>query len=216
MTDKLLALIGRKYPLTRLPAAPYSKMKVKGMNFLITRYTAKGLGSVSVMRASGLFGLMKMDTLIVTPTEIDMPLLSYDRVSAMGNDTLIFELYDTFTAEPHAPLTETAAAKAEHSSTDDHDLGEHWYDHLKLSQSVAKKSRDAAAHDALAADYLAAFLSDCDAAAPAEAGQKREKSSVYVEGLLQNGGPSTDVFKKALGDEKTADLFRRVLFATAE
>ena len=43
---------------------------------------------------------------------------------------------------------------------------------------------------------------------------KTEKASAYVEGLLSHGGPSTDVFKKALGEEKTAELFRRVLFGT--
>jgi hypothetical protein len=41
-----------------------------------------------------------------------------------------------------------------------------------------------------------------------------KKASLYVEGLLKNGGPSTDVFKKALGVEKTAELFRKILFAT--
>ena len=35
-------------------------------------------------------------------------------------------------------------------------------------------------------------------------------------GLLKNGGPSTDVFKKGIGDEKTAALFRKILFATEE
>jgi hypothetical protein len=32
--------------------------------------------------------------------------------------------------------------------------------------------------------------------------------------LLANGGPSTDVFKKGIGDEKTAALFRKTLFGT--
>ena len=32
--------------------------------------------------------------------------------------------------------------------------------------------------------------------------------------LLKNGGPSTDVFKKGIGHEKTAELFRKVLFGT--
>jgi hypothetical protein len=51
-------------------------------------------------------------------------------------------------------------------------------------------------------------------ASACEAAPKREKAGVYVEGLLTNGGPSTDVFKKGIGSEKTADLFRRILFAT--
>ena len=42
--------------------------------------------------------------------------------------------------------------------------------------------------------------------------EKAQKTGIYVEGLLLHGGPSTDVLKKGLGEEKTADLFRNVLF----
>lgn len=45
---------------------------------------------------------------------------------------------------------------------------------------------------------------------------KELSCGVYVEGLLKNGGPSTDVFKKGIGEEKTAELFRKILFATEE
>ena len=62
--------------------------------------------------------------------------------------------------------------------------------------------------------YMNAFLADARLAAPCQADAKREKASVYVEGLLSNGGPSTDVFKKSIGEEKTAQLFREVLFGT--
>ena len=35
-------------------------------------------------------------------------------------------------------------------------------------------------------------------------------------GLLKNGGPSTDVFLKALGQEKTEWVFRSALFGTIQ
>ena len=62
--------------------------------------------------------------------------------------------------------------------------------------------------------YLEAFLATSQNAAPCEAKPKREKAGIYVEGLLKHGGPSTDVFKKGIGEEKTAELFRKTLFAT--
>ena len=62
--------------------------------------------------------------------------------------------------------------------------------------------------------YLEVFLATSQNAAPCEAEPKREKASVYVEGLLTHGGPSTNVFKKSIGEEKTAELFRKTLFAT--
>jgi hypothetical protein len=166
------------------------------------------------MVASGFFGLMKMDTLIITPTEKDMPLFSYDRVHAMGNDTLIFELYDTLL--DHTDLSALQAVKDQAAQLPEHDLGVHWYDSIKLPVSLSKKGKKAhtAAFDRCAMQYLEAFLTTSQNAAPCEAEPKRKKASVYVEGLLTHGGPSTNVFKKSIGEEKTAELFRKILFAT--
>jgi hypothetical protein len=216
MTSKMLDAIGKAFPLTELSCGEFAQQKVSGMKFQIRRFEAENLGSVSVMVAKGFFGLMKMDTLIITPTAVDMPLFSYDRVHAMGNDTLIFELYDTLLGE--TDLFGVEQVKKASAFLPDHDLGEHWYDDIKLPVSLAKKGKKASttAFDDCAISYLAAFLKDAKAAAPCEAEPKREKASVYVEGLLKNGGPSTDAFKKGIGGEKTAELFRKILFGTAQ
>ena len=200
--------------MTELACGEYAKQKVSGMHFTIRRFYAEGLGSVSSMVASGFFGLMKMDTLIITPTEKDMPLFSYDRVHAMGNDTLIFELYDTLLGE--TDLSALHAVKDQAAQLPEHDLGAHWYDSIKLPVSLSKKGKKAQtpAFNNCTMQYLEAFLAVSKNAVPCEAAPKREKASVYVEGLLTNGGPSTDVFKKGIGDEKTAQLFRKILFAT--
>ena len=215
MIQEMLRAITERFHLNALDTGAYRTLKANGMTFRIWAFRAEGLGHVSAMTAEGFFGLMKMDTLIITPTEVDLPLFSYDRVHAMGNDTLIFELYDTLLGSPD--LSGVVAVKAAAANLPDHDLGQHWYDSIKLSESLSKKGKkpQTPAFDQTVRDYLEAFLTaaqnapDCD-----NADAKREKASVYVEGLLTHGGPSTDVFKKALGEEKTADLFRRVLFGT--
>ena len=214
MTEKLLAAINAKYNLIEQDPGSFKKLKANGMTFHIRTFRAEGLGWVSLMGASGFFGLMKMDTLIINPMQADMPLLSYDRVYAMGNDTLIFELYDTLIGE--ADLGAVMDAKAAHAALPEHDLGKHWYDDIKLPESISKKGKknQTAAFDALTEKYMDAFLRCCQSAAPSETAQKRANSSVYVEGLLSHGGPSTDVFKKAIGEDKTAQLFRYVLFGT--
>ena len=71
MTEKLLSMIAKRYTLTELNIGDMAKLKANGMTFTIKAYKAKGLGHVSVMRAKGFFGLMKMDTLIVNPTDVD-------------------------------------------------------------------------------------------------------------------------------------------------
>lgn len=214
MTNKLLNIIGKTFALTELPCGEFAEQKISGMKFHIRRFSAEGLGSVSVMVAKGFFGLMKMDTLIITPTAVDLPLFSYDRVHAMGNDTLIFELYDTLLGE--TDLAQLAAVKKNAAALPNHDLGAHWYDTIKLPQSLSKKGKkkDTAAFDETADAYLRAYLQAAKNAAPCDAAAKRAKAAVYVEGLLTHGGPSTDVFKKGIGEEKTAELFRKYLFAT--
>lgn len=215
MITEMLRSITQRYHLNGIDPKEYKHLKASGMNFQIWAFEAEGLGNVSAMTASGFFGLMKMDTLIITPTQVDMPLFSYDRVHAMGNDTLIFELYDTLLGQPDLSALETVKKAA--AFLPDHDLGEHWYDSIKLAVSLSKKGKKQQTpdFDQTVRDYLQAYLDACGTApACADADAKREKASVYVEGLLEHGGPSTDVFKKAIGNEKTGELFRKYLFAT--
>ena len=210
MTEELLRKIGEKYELTECGAGEFALLKVKGMKFTIRAFEAKGLGHVSLMEAKGFFGLMKMDTLIVTPSVIDLPLYSYDRIIAMGNDTLIAEYYDTLESELSLqPLLEV---KEKYADLPERDPGMHWYDSIRFEESVSKKGKKISGRmNDLARDGLTAYLS-LPAEKTKDLAAKREKTKVYVEGLLKNGGPSTDVFKKELGEEKTGTLFRTVLF----
>ena len=214
MTDRFLETIAKSFLLTEKPCSGFGNMKVSGMKFHVRHFAAEGLGHVSVMTASGFLGLMKMDTLIITPLEKDMPLLSYDRVLAMGNDTLLIDLYDTLLGPLDLTPLDRVKESAEHLP--EHDPGAHWYDSIRLPQSFAKKGKQAqsAAFDLVVTDYLAKYLAMSENAPVCDAALKQEKAGVYVEGLLSHGGPSTDVFKNGIGEEKTAEFFRTVLFAT--
>lgn len=211
MTDVLLDLLNKKYPLAPIDVGEFSKMKVSGMKFCVSAYRAEGFGHVSVMKAKGFFGLMKMDILIIVPDKKDLPLYSYDRILAMGNDTLIIELYDTVAGSFDASALEKV--KNKFSALPEIDPGEHWYDSIKLPQSISKKAKNMPELDSAAIEYLKAFLSS-DAKTAFNAEEKQKKTEYYVSGLLKNGGPSTDVFLKKLGEEKTKELFEKVLFGT--
>ncbi len=213
MTTKILDLIKAKYPLSPIDTGDMATLKASGMKFSVEAYKAEGLGHVSVMRAKGFFGLMKMDTLIINPTEIDLPLYSYDRILAMGNDTLIVELYDTLIGD----YSESGmlSVKEKFASLPERDPGEHWYDSIKLTSSISKKGKKITTElDGMTLEHFEAYLASV--AAPVTDGEsKKDMAAVYVNGLLEKGGPSTDVFKKELGVEKTTKLFREILFGIA-
>lgn len=213
MTNKILDLIKAKYPLSPIDAGDMATLKASGMKFSVEAYKAEGLGHVSVMRAKGFFGLMKMDTLIINPTEIDLPLYSYDRILAMGNDTLIVELYDTLVGD----YSEDGmlSAKEKFAPLPERDPGEHWYDSIKLSSSISKKGKKITGQlDEMTLAHFEAYLSSSYSPVT-DTESKKDMAAVYVNGLLEKGGPSTDVFKMELGVEKTTKLFREILFGIA-
>ena len=215
MLNEMLKITEKSFSLEEIDTKEFANVKAKGMKFDIKAFYAKGLGHVSVMTAKGFFGLMKMDTLIINAIEKDLPLYSYDRVNAMGKDTLIIEVYDTI-VHP-SEFEDIDKVNDKYADIPKHNLGEHWYDSIKLEESVSVKGKvkkDKKLFDDYAMEHFQAYINTVNGGSDVDSELKQKKASVYVEGLLKNGGPSTDVFKKALGEEATAELFRSYLFGT--
>ena len=217
MITEIKLLINSKYPLTHKENREFEELKVKGLNFNIKGYEAKGLGHVGIMQAKGFWGLMKMETVIINPIDMDMPLFSYDRIYAMGNDTNLLELYDTQIEKTE--LAEFDSLLEKSKKYPPKDLGEHWYDYLQLPQTITVKGKKDLTDefDTLVEEYFETFLKISETAKKVEdKAAKCKKTCEYVDGLLNNGGASTDVFVKAIGKEKTTRLFHEVLFGVGE
>ena len=214
MDHPLLKLVDEVFPLTLRTEEP-ARFKASGMKFETVRYDAEGLGSVSLMKAGGMFGLMKMETLIVNPFSKDAPLLSVDRIKAMGSNLLYLEMFDTMLA-PGFDVKGLEAVSKAYKTLPDKDPGEHWYDGMRVGTPFIKKagSKEKAAMDQAELEYLTAFLAAAKAAPSCDPEEKREKAKAYSEGLLKNGGPATDPVKASLGEEETAKFFRKTLFGT--
>ena len=215
MTDRMLEMIGKAFPLTPKKDGGFLVCKANGMKFTIRSFDAEGLGCVSVMKGSAMLGLMKMDTVIVNPFERDMALFSYDRIYAMGNDTVFLEMYDTRLDRSKTP---DAAAKVAEAYADilEQPVAPNWYDDIKLPGCLKKKGKKdlTPRFDSLSAQYLDAYLTLCNEAEACDTDEKMKAAQVYTEGLLSNGGPSTDQFIKAKGRAFTEKLFRETLFGT--
>ena len=215
MTERILTLINNRYATSEIDCGEFANMKVNGMKFSIRAFKAAGLGHVSIMRATAMLGLMKMDTLIINPTELDLPLYSYDRIFAMGNDTLITELYATTVGEFSDEKMLEVLASEKYSALTERDPGEHWYDSIKLRPSISKKGKKAQTEliNSLTEQHFEAYFAS-NSAPVTDIEAKQEKARVYVNGLIEKGGPSTDVFKKAIGEAKTRTIFETILFGT--
>lgn len=201
-----------RYAVKERNMGEYAQIRKNGMRFDIRAFETP-IGNFSTVSMSAMFGLMKMETVVFTPLTVDAPLFSFDRILAMGNDTLLLELYDT-QLEP-TDVSKLDAVKATAEDLPDHDLGKHWYDPMKLSPSLAKRGKKLdAAYRKLVADYADAYLALLETAPKCDPDAKRAKTAEYVDGLFANGGPSTDQFKKLIGEEKAKDLFSRFVFSS--
>lgn len=215
MVENALALIGKDFPLQKLDAEAFSRVRSGMVDISVDWYDAGGLGNLSVVLGKGAGGLMKMKTLVLTPTKKDMPLFSFDYIDAMGRLSVLIELYDTSLG---APLEQGKlnAVKQSVSDIPDRDLGEHWYDNIKLSSSLAKQTnkKQLGRLEQALSEYLRVYLELALAAPPCDEAAKKARCAEYVDGLLKNGGPSTDAFKKIIGGQKTEQLFTQIIFGT--
>ena len=94
MIDKILSMLKKEYRLKSLDSGVFHKLVVRGMNFEINSYEVVGFGRVASMCASGLFGLIKRDVLVISPMEKEASVITYERVKAFGKDTVMLTKYD--------------------------------------------------------------------------------------------------------------------------
>ena len=212
MTDTIINILRSHFDVTERGAGEFSKIRSHGMKFDIRVYDAAGAGSLCIMNMRAMFGLMKMETAVFSPVSIDGPIFSCDLINVFCTDTLFLELYDTTLSHPRFDGLEDV--KIKHSHLPDHDVGTHWYDDIRLPVSVFKKAKKKKAEfELMAGEFASAYFDELKCCNPCEEAVKRELNEQYVNGLLENGGPAVDQFRKMLGDKKCEQFLKTVMFA---
>ena len=210
MNGSKVDLFSKKGVLVPKDVTPWQTISGKGMTFQLQSYDWNGCACLSRLTMRAYFGMMKMDTLICTPYAKDMPLLSYDLISALGKRTLLVEAYDTLVAP--VDLSAMMAVKENYRDLKDKQMKPAWYDNLKLPPTVAKIGNSQKL-SALATEMISSYLEIFDAARDVDRSVKTERNRAYVEGLI-NDGPTFKVVSKMIGAESAKTLFRRFLFGT--
>ncbi len=212
MKDQVFDAISAIYELHEKDIKEYSVIKGCGMKFMVKVYDAAASGNLCVMDMTGFGGLMKMETVVFSPTEVDAPMLSSDYIKAFGKETLLLELYDTTIGHPSFAALD--AVKEKYAALPAHDPGEHWYDSLRLPQSDFKKGRKLTEKfGKYSRDYAAKYFDIVKNCKPCDTDEKMKKNAVYADGLLTNGGPAVNQFKKMIGPDKTEVFLKKFMFA---
>lgn len=204
-------IFSKHFELSKLDIGKFAKMKVGPMKFNIVCYDVKGIGRLSILKGKAMFGLMKTNAMMLTVFTKDVPLFSYDTIEVMKNETVIIECYDTLKEKTDYPSLQ--AIKEKLKDVPVYRTKPAWYDPIRLSVSAANKSKkDKALLDETVEAYLNEFCKIINEAKNIDPEEKKALQAVYVNGLLEHGGASTDAFVKNIGKEKTEELYRKYLF----
>ena len=213
--ETVLGILGKDRELKAVDPGQFSRMSKSGMTFVISAFdTAKeeGKGSyrVSFIDMKAMLGLMKMETVIITSDDRDVPLFSFDVISAMEKNTVLAEGYDTMVGDaPEEFLEKGRKIKAVYDTLPDYAREARWYDAILYPFSLAKTGKEVKDRiTGIVSDYTGLFKEWLTAAPEVTPEEKKAATGDYVTRLLSEGGASTDQFKKLFGEEKTDGLFR--------
>ena len=207
--------------VTPVDAGEFSQIKMYGlMKFNVSQYDVSGVGNLSVMTVN--MGFMQMVSYVITPYEKNMPLLSMDFMYIMGKRKAYVEFYDLVPDKSTAEYSEVLASLKEfenkYSSFEDISTDPAWYDELlTVVLHKAGKRADDDRIEEMFCDAVRCYMEKAKSAEELSPEAKAEKLAItqeYSDNLIAKGGVSTDVFKKALGEEKTKEFFDKVFFGT--
>jgi len=218
--DAVLTELKENYTVTPRDVGDYQGLTVMGiMKFDVEQYDIEGIGNLSVMRMN--MGLMQMATIVITPTDKNLPLLSADYMYILSNRKAYMEFYDLVAEkdeEYQNLLTALDEVHARYEHLEDIEVSEAWYAPL-LTVTAYKSGNfgEDADLQKILVESLQVYEQYADEFPTLSDEERAEKVAItveYTDGLIEKGGISTDVFKKELGDEVTKHFFDNVFFGT--
>lgn len=218
--DSVLCELKENYTVTPVDVGNYKEMKIYGiMKFHVEQYDIEELGNLSIMRVN--MGIMQMATVVITPKDKNLPLLSADYMYILSNRKAYLEFYDVVKEKDDQYiklLNALSDVQDKYNHLENIETSPAWYAHL-LTVTSYKGGKFKADNDLenMLVDSLSVYLEHAGQFPLLSEEAKNEKLAItleYTDGLIEKGGISTDVFKKELGNEETKKFFDKVFFGT--
>ena len=213
--DWIREQLSRTYSLNQLDLGADARLAKKGFTFETESYEIAELGHLCIMRMKAMLGLMRMETVILSVTHRDAPLINLDYVKAAGKETQLVELYNTQIASEAEELQEAFRKIRDRDAdlTDYTSPGKHWYDDILYPCSYHKTGKGVSDRLAGAARDCAGTYISLLASAPAcDPAAKQDKIHSFAESLLKSGGPAVDQVAKLFGRDTAERLILRHMY----
>lgn len=208
------------YELKELDVGDLEEIPVHGDIYKVKQYEIVWVGNLLVMKSS-MPGEMQMDTFTLTPYFKNLPLFTTDYMYIGEKRMFLNEIYNL--VDYQDDLYKGYIDKfAENSSItedlDDMPMQECWYDNIRpvlVAKEATPEEDDLIVRQFLA--NLETFIEMENESPELDKEARKAKwecNHEYARRLVDDGGVSTELFVKAIGEEKTKDFFFSVFFAS--
>lgn len=213
-------LLTSHYDLKEVETGKFAKLQIQGIDYSITQYEIIGVGNLLVMD-SKYSSKLQMASFVITPYYKSLPLFSTDYMYMQEKRGFLIEYYDLVPEKDELYLNymnQFASLKAEHNHLEDMLLKECWYDSLKPVCTAKNTDRTKDTEiSSMFVDNLKLFIEMEQHSKLLTAEERKLKWKItqdYTDGLVDNGGVSTNVFKAIMGSDATKEFFNKVFFGT--
>ena len=213
---------GAKSELKEVDPREFAHLTIRNMEYNIKQYEIVGVGNLLVMDSRN-SPTLQMVSFVITPYYKNLPLFSTDYLYIQQKRSFLIEYYDLVKEKDQlytSYIDRFRAIKDQHTSLPDMELKKCWYDSMR-SICTAKNSSVLQDEEifALFTENLKLFIEMEQAHGPLSKNDIQAKWSItqdYIDGLVDTGGVSTDVFKAVLSPQKTKDFFNKVFLGTTK
>lgn len=214
LTQRISYLLFSYLPAREITPPEYAQMAYpKGfpmMRFEVHQYEVEGFGHFMTMDTAMMGKLMRLSTLVFTPSRgSNVPFLLIDTMQ-MGKKNLAYAEYYDCTAKG-AALPKCDGQKEEFASIPDYQETPAWYIARRTPYSLIKggKGVEKKQLDEMVLTCVRRYLS---AAAGAETSLENLAGlAAFREDMCSLGNPSTKTMSKVLGPRGAEDFFRNVV-----
>ncbi len=217
-----LELISKYYTVTPVDTGGYSSMNITDtLSFDVQQYEVEGYGNLSIMKADG---AQQMSTIILTPYNKELPLISTDYMYNGEGRINYVEFYEVCADADDKGYKQVLGGLSvlgeRYSGLKNVVPASGWQDNIRPFglYKMTDRNSDYDTSSMLADSFRTVLESSLNLPELTDE-QKAQKHMViqqYCDNLVDMGGISTDMFKMAMGAEKTKDFFNNVLFGTAK
>lgn len=214
LSQRVTALARASFPSQEVTPPKYAVMKypkfLPMMRFTCHQYALEGFGNLFVMDTSAMGGMMKLSTMVFTPSAgRTVPFLLVDTMEMKKKRLAYVEYYDCTAAGASLPQAE--GQKAEFAAIPDYAEKPAWYIARRTPYSLIKggEGADGKVLEAMVMTCVERYLSGAKAS-PASSADLAGLAA-FQRDMLTLGNPSSDTLNKVLGKEGAEAMFRTAI-----